>query len=484
MFSRQRSMGQYGTPPETVEYMVQTLSNHLPDNRRNPEILDPATGDGVFVYSLLKEGFSPSQIHAYDIDTATPSPHEGITFRHVDFLKVELEEKFDAIVGNPPYKSKRQSDYFTENKKAITARYGGIGVHNLYSLFIHNGIKLLKPGGVLTMIVQDSFLTNVYYRKFRAYLLEKTIIKEIVLAPRRLFHKGKADVRTAILTLKKKEGNERQEDMVMKLVDRLETQEYQNITEDKIQYLKQAHFHDLPNNNFAVNVPEEILAHFLRPHEELGNVLKGGTGISTGNDTLFLRRREDVKDDQEWLPFYKNGGVKDAWYYEPKFYIHKDWEDNEAIYPSFTVRNRAYFYRRGITCSSMGVDFSAAYLPENSLFGVNANLFPENEEDLFYYLGLLNSQLIKYMVRKVLNRTNMITSGYIKKIPYVLPAEDKKHLVIQTTKQLVEGKKADPQMDTALLHSIVDGAIYDIYGISGENRTHVESFCQDILEKI
>ncbi|TGB02746.1 Eco57I restriction-modification methylase domain-containing protein [Halobacillus salinus] len=482
MLSPRRAMGQYSTPQDTVDYMVNLTLNHL-ESHHNPHILDPSTGDGIFVKTLVRSGVPARQVHSYDIDPSIPSPYDGIHFSHEDFLKVDQEEKFDAIIGNPPYKSKRQSTYFTDNKLFLAEQFREIGVHNMYSLFIYKGLQMLKDNGILSMIVQDSFLTNVYYKHFRKYLLSHTELKEIILAPRRLFHHGKADVRTAILTLQKKKGHVDSEHTV-RLVDRLSQQEYSNPPKERVQYLAQTTFNKLPNYNFAVNVPEEILHLFQVRYTPLEKVVPIKTGISTGDDGQFLKREEEIEDLDEWIPFYKNGGAKDAWYYPPKFYLHRDWDTHSKKYEKFTLRNPTYFYREGITCSSMGVKFSAAYLPEGSLFGVNANLFPEDRDDLYYLLGFLNSSLVKYILRKVLNRTNMVTSGYIKKIPYIAPSREKKDSVNKSVRQLVNGVKNNPDFPTQELHEKIDTIIFDVYGISEKQRGHVIAFCDDVLEQL
>ncbi|MFZ0474292.1 MAG: N-6 DNA methylase [Halobacillus sp.] len=486
MLSPKRTMGQYSTPQETVTYMTKNLLKYLPSDVQESKILDPCTGDGIFIKSLLQSGVSADHLFAFDIDPLTPPPDEKIHFIQTDFLKESNAEKFDAIIGNPPYKSKRQSSYLLENKKYLSEEFQEVGIHNLYTLFIYKGIQKLKDGGILTMIVQDSFLSNVYYKNFRKYVLDHTEIKEIILAPRRLFHKGKADVRTCILTLKKRPSLliDRNHTHTMRLIDRLADQEYTNPPNESVQYMNQIHFENNPNYNYSINVPIEILSLFHTPYVPLGDVVKIVTGISTGNDKYFLREQSEVINYEDWLPFYKNGGSKDAWYYEPKYYIHKNWPQYKNVHSNFMVRNPSYYYKEGITCSSMGVEFSAAYLPPGSLFGVNANLFPKNQEALFYFLGLLNSLLVKYMLRKFLNRTNMITAGYLKKLPYVEPSESLKEVVVESTISLIEGKKKDPSFNTQKLQRKVDQAIFESYGIPEATQSHVKRFCKDLLENI
>ncbi|ARI75917.1 hypothetical protein HM131_03330 [Halobacillus mangrovi] len=74
MFSPQRSMGQYSTPPETVDYMVDRLLKHLDPHSKRTKILDPATGDGIFIRSLLEAGVPPSSLYGLDIDPEIPPP--------------------------------------------------------------------------------------------------------------------------------------------------------------------------------------------------------------------------------------------------------------------------------------------------------------------------------------------------------------------------------------------------------------------------
>ena len=142
----------------------------------------------------------------------------------------------------------------------------------------------------------------------------------------------------------------------------------------------------------------------------------------------------------------KDGGTKDAWFYETPYRIHRDWETPGRQYKDFMTRNAQHYFKEGITCSSMGVEFSASYMPAGCLFGVNANFFSDDREHLFYVLALLNSTLAKYIIRAALNRTNMVTAGYIKRIPYIEPAPELKTRIADIARTIVASKKANPQV--------------------------------------
>ena len=519
MLDTKRSLGQYSTPIQTVDYMVERLLTFLQicraqDQMHHVSILDPAAGDGIFVESLQRHGVHPTSILALDIDpTAVASLPPHINAECQDFLASE-QSGFDAIIGNPPYKSKRESVYIQENRSRLDMQFKDVGIQNMYSMFVVHAIRSLREGGVLCVIVQDSFLTNVYYKNFRKYVVDNCLIHEITLAPRRLFHPKNADVRTAILILEKRTGEinaARRAAHVMHLVDRLpDEQSYHCPGINRVQRIEQKYFMQMDNHTFFINVPKCIIEIFQTTGTRLGDIVGGGTGISTGNDAKFLRKSNepdrvgrnpgqpstdasgdtfgapnpDNGSDDAWVPFYKNGGAGDAWFYETPYLIGRDWKTASMNNKDFLARNAEYYFREGITCSSMGIEFSAAYLPPGCLFGVNGNFFAKSREDLFYILGFLNSLLVKYLIRAVLNRTNMVTAGYIKRLPYVEPEPPIKRRIANIAEEIVEVRRSKTAYDPVLLQQTIDQLIFDIYRIEARDQARIEQFCANMFESL
>ena len=495
MLEVRRSLGQYSTPIQTASYMAQRLLSFF-SSTENLRILDPAVGDGVLIQTLADHGVKPAAMEAFDIDRGVIANGSDIpcTVFQQDFLTypqtVDSEQtgEFDAIIGNPPYKSKRESDYIKQNRHLLEQQFNEIGIQNMYSMFIVHAIRRLREGGILCFIVQDSFLTNVYYKNFRRFLLENCLIHEITLAPRRLFHQHNADVRTAILILEKCTGTDKGDVRaahVMKLVDRLTDEaEYKNPPKSKVQVIAQKAFIEMDQHNFFINVPEPVIDIIVTAEKRLGDVVEGGTGISTGHDARFLRKVTVTDGNPEWVPFYKNGGFKDAWYYETPYQIRRDWQTPSRQYKDFLARNSDFYFREGITCSSMGIEFSAAYLPPGCLFGVNANFFCESRNHLFYVLGFLNSLFAKYLVRAIYNRTNMVTAGYLKRLPYIEPNIAVKTAVSKLSMSIVQKKRENPSYDFSLLQAEIDTLIFETYSISASDEAHIRQFCANMFEAI
>ena len=393
----------------------------------------------------------------------------------------------DIIIGNPPYKSRRKSLYMKTNRLKLEKEYYFVGLYNLYSLFVVNAIQHLKSGGILCFIIEDAFLTNRYYQRFREFILNNTHILEIKLAPWRLFHKTKADVRTAIITLKKKaltNSNNIEEDREHKirLIDRLANEEEYN-KPSKIQNISQIEYRWMPDQKFFVGVPMPIIKMIQNLPVRFGDIAQGGTGISTGNDDKYLRPAQEVESNSKtWVGFYKSG-QRSPYYYKTPYYIERNYQkNNEADPKNFLVRNEQFYFKEGITCSSVGRKFSAAYMPPGNLFGVNANFFFNNREDLFYSLGFLNSKLVEYLARKVINRSNIIATSFIKEIPYIQPSRKMKREVVAIVKNIVTSLMNNPNYNYKSESENVDEIIFNLYGISDDIKKEITDFCANIMD--
>ena len=86
--------GQYFTISLIADFMVSLIS-HDKDSR----VLEPSCGKGVFLDSLQKYSFT--NLSAYEIDTTLDTKHSFIKYE--SFLSVPTSEKYDVIIGNPPY---------------------------------------------------------------------------------------------------------------------------------------------------------------------------------------------------------------------------------------------------------------------------------------------------------------------------------------------------------------------------------------------
>ena len=180
------TIGQIFTPKYIAEFMVKNLFKILKDYNKDMEqlkVLEPSVGQGVFLKYLLQNNFP--DITAYELDKDLKDqlvnnyPH--VKFRFENVLGSDLNEKFDVIIGNPPYLGQNyNAEIFQDYSKKfpICDKYF-VGNMDLFYYFIHLGILKLNPGGFLSFITTDYWITKS--KKTGIKLLKPHIIDECFL---------------------------------------------------------------------------------------------------------------------------------------------------------------------------------------------------------------------------------------------------------------------------------------------------------------
>lgn len=118
-----------------------------------------------------------------------------------DSEKSEGEKGFYIVIGNPPYRDIKELN--TEIVDYIFLFYNStMNRMNIYSTFVHRGLRLLKQEGRFGFIIPNSILTQSSYNKIRHLLLSEATINNIVKLPDHTFRE--ATVETIIFIFHKK----------------------------------------------------------------------------------------------------------------------------------------------------------------------------------------------------------------------------------------------------------------------------------------
>jgi adenine-specific DNA-methyltransferase len=91
---KKNKYGQYFTPPEVAEFMI-SLSN----KDKKSKILEPSCGEGVFLDILETKGFK--NVLGCEVDKTLATKRTNVIYQ--SFITSKFKEKFDLIIGNPPY---------------------------------------------------------------------------------------------------------------------------------------------------------------------------------------------------------------------------------------------------------------------------------------------------------------------------------------------------------------------------------------------
>lgn len=182
-----KATGTYYTP----EKLVKKLNTKLFENKiiKNKKILDPCCGTGNFLLNL-PEHISFNQIYAMDIDSEstyiaklnmaikynihdTKKLNEHISTNN--FLKFDTDEKYDFILGNPPW----GYNFSNDEKKYLTSRYYSAFGNNIesFDLFIEKSKDLLNKNGIISFILPEALLNVKSHYKIREIILNNFDIK-------------------------------------------------------------------------------------------------------------------------------------------------------------------------------------------------------------------------------------------------------------------------------------------------------------------
>ena len=217
-----KSKGIYYTPKIIVDYILnKTIKNHDILKNPTPKILDISCGCGNFLlevydilYDLIEENLYELKgiygddyisydtihnhiiskcIYGYDIDTEAVnilkkglkdkdkvSTVDKFNIYCEDSLKIKLNNKFDYIIGNPPYIGHKNLD--SDYKKYILKEYKQVykGKADLYFCFYKKIIDNLKYDGVCSIITPRYFLESPSAKDLRDYIDKNINIIEII----------------------------------------------------------------------------------------------------------------------------------------------------------------------------------------------------------------------------------------------------------------------------------------------------------------
>lgn len=201
--NRRRKLAAYFTPPHLATHAVNILlcAGIRPGTDR---ILDPSSGGAAFLVPLashiarqaknrrlpaesvlerienslfgveIEPGLAAlskiliADLLKEEIRSAKRKPKTSVQETNTLNLKAP-EEHYDAIIGNPPY-----GRILKPTKKLLEefALVISDGYVNLYTLFLEQAIRFVKPGGVICLIVPMSFIGGPYFANLRKRILE------------------------------------------------------------------------------------------------------------------------------------------------------------------------------------------------------------------------------------------------------------------------------------------------------------------------
>lgn len=176
---RQRALGAVATPPEVVSFMVALAA----PERSRIRVLEPACGDAPFLSAFAAQYGFGHELVGVDIDPeALERARQRLpsaTFLEDDFLLWQPGERFDLVIGNPPYGIIGDASHYPihllKERKALYKRRSQTwyGKFNIYGAFIEHAVRLLQPDGRLVFVVPATWLLLDDFARLRRFLAQE-----------------------------------------------------------------------------------------------------------------------------------------------------------------------------------------------------------------------------------------------------------------------------------------------------------------------
>ena len=397
----------------------------------------------------------------------------------LDFARVFLEKGgFDIVIGNPPYGAK----FSTKEKIVLSRIYEKSDVPDYESadFFIEVGYKLSKTNGILSYIIPNMFMANVFAEKYRKHLINDWCLKEIDnLSEIDVFESAK--VRNCIVFFIKQE--EWNDSIFTKL-----TVENLNV---KVLKKKTLHVQVLTENiNNWLNLIEkdEIAIAIAKKIENESISLGEISDISQGLIPYdkYRGHSEEIIKNKIWNADYQKDDTyrrelrgKDVDRYKLQW-NGKDW----ISYGDWLAAPRKpEFFRcpRILVREITNPRVLATYTEEeyyNTPSIINCIDF---KIDIYYVLGILNSELMSFYHNITSPKATKglfpkILVNDVRKIPIRLSEQTLLTQLVEKVKSMLDNPNVE-------IDKQIDEIVYEIYKIDEKEREYINNWFKERQKK-
>ena len=367
-----------------------------------------------------------------------------------------LAQKYDVVVTNPPYMgasgmSAKLSDFVKKNYPDSKS--------DLFAVFIEHCGQMAKKNGYQAMITQHAWMFLSSFEKLRGKLLHTDIVNMAHLGARAFEEIGGEVVQTTSFVIRKSHiveykgeycrlieptTQQGKEDMFLAGENRYEADQsnYSKIPGSPVAYWWRSQIFDLFDGT--------LLSDYALPK----------VGLQTGENEKYLRCWYEVNKQKigfgcansqsaidskaRWFPCNKGGEFR-RWF--GNNYLVVDWEfDGKRIkaQKGSYIRNPQFYFKRGMTWSTISSGkLSMRYSPSGFLFETKGSMcFPLDEKNFPYLLGLLNSNVVQFLLT-ALSPTLDYHEGPLGKTPTIIGKTSKSDSVDVLVNKSVSAAKSD-----------------------------------------
>ena len=566
--SQRKTLGEFFTPIQIVDYILKRVGYTERHNIENKKLIDISCGSGSFLIKAVKVLLEKlgKQIKSKENSETTPKQAKkiinkikanisGIDINPIacilcqinfyytlfelikiiiesdkdyqiplfniinkDTLQFNFNNKYDYVVGNPPYLFIRAipGDYRKRIEKLPLET--NKGQFDYYQLFTEIGIQILKQNGLLGYIIPDSLLALSNRKILRKYVYDSTKIREIYYSGPQF---DDPIVSNIILILEKEldEIKRKNNQIVLKFPSdqsQADNVILQNVIE-KWDY------------EFLINLNEidfKILDHLNNNFPTLGRLIKSSKfnikisrGVELGKEgkvvfcdnckRFYPLPKKEFKC-QECESIFNTNSIEKIIVdeipngleldFKPFIYSMNRYVVNELKYIDTTKKGINYkdldLYKNRIVIRQLSQDnlICASYdedsITSQSYYNLKINSSSIPEFNNTYILGLLNSKLLSYFFIKSFGSYKKlfprILIEKLKAFPLRVPRTTHEKLLAQKLTGIINKILKSTKLNKnsiSNLQRISDSLVFELYLINDNDRNYITKFIENLRHK-
>jgi adenine-specific DNA-methyltransferase len=174
--SKEKLRGGFYTPEPIASFILKWAFN----GNKELDVLEPSCGDGVFLEEIQKGNYEYNSVTAIEFDEIEAIKSKKIELDKSNIINsdfhefcVNTKQKFDLIIGNPPYIrfqyfDKKQQKFASEIFEKANLKYSKLT--NAWVSFVIGSSLLLKEQGKIGFVLPAEILQVSYAQPLREFL--------------------------------------------------------------------------------------------------------------------------------------------------------------------------------------------------------------------------------------------------------------------------------------------------------------------------
>lgn len=299
--TKEKLRGAYYTPLTLAEKMI----DFFVKDKNIRSILEPSSGDGVFIDAALEQGLladgksmtaveiEKDETDKLSVKYASNSNIHIINRDFFEFYRENKHNKYDLIVGNPPY---IRYQYLMESQRTemseilISQGMKSNKLINAWVGFIVACVQMLSDNGKIAFVIPAEILQVVYAEDLRFFLAEKLSKITLLTFEELVF----PDIEQEVVVLIGEKGKE---EAGIRIIELNNLDDLSWLDLEKNGFQKLSHVHEKWTKYFTSKEENELIAEIRadKRFQKLSDVALINVGITTGNNKFFSVNQETVE---------------------------------------------------------------------------------------------------------------------------------------------------------------------------------------------